>query len=116
MAGPMRDALERAIEIDPGHAPSCHVPGCLYRELPGIISFGNVGKAIECFEKAISLAPNDVGLRLDAAKAFIKKKDYAKAREHLVRLLTLPSDPEDPASDEESKEEARGLPKSIEGK
>ncbi|MFZ5924749.1 MAG: tetratricopeptide repeat protein [Bacillota bacterium] len=116
MAGPMRDALEKAIKIDPNHAPSYHVLACLYRELPGVISFGNINKALEYFEKAIALNPNDVGLRLDTAKAFIKKKDYAKAREHLNYLLTLPNDPEDPASDEESKEEARKLLKSIEGK
>lgn len=116
MAGPMRDALEKAIKIDPNHAPSYHVLACLYRELPGVISFGNVNKALEYFERAIALDPSDVGLRLDAAKAFIKKRDYAKAREHLNYLLTLTNDPEDPASDEESKEEARKLLKSIEGK
>lgn len=116
MAGPMRDALEKAIKIDPGHAPSYHVLGVLYRELPGVISFGNINKAIEYFEKAISLNPDDIGLRLDMAKAFIKKKNYTKAREHLHYLLTLPSDPEYPASDEASKEEARKLLASIEGK
>ncbi|MEW6105112.1 MAG: tetratricopeptide repeat protein [Bacillota bacterium] len=116
MAGPMRDALEKALKIDPNHAPSYHVLGCLYRELPGVVSFGNINKAIEYFEKAVSLNPNDIGLRLDTAKAYIKKKNYPKAREHLNHLLTLPNNPEFPASDEAAKEEARKLLASIEGK
>ncbi len=116
MAAPMRDALLKALAIDPNHWQSLHVLGCLYRELPGVISFGNINKAIEYFEQAIALNGGDVELRLDAAKAYVKKKDRVKAREHLTYLLALPNDPEDPAADERAKEEAAELLKALQGK
>jgi outer membrane PBP1 activator LpoA protein len=41
------------------------------------------------------LRPNFIMYRLDAARAFVEDDDYAKAREQLKMIPTLPTEDED---------------------
>jgi tetratricopeptide (TPR) repeat protein len=82
-----REAVEKAIAIDPGYhwAGPYRVMGIYYREAPRWISFGDKGKSEQYFEKAVQLHPeyrlnlvylgdikNDLGDKRDAKALWLK--------------------------------------------
>jgi FimV-like protein len=77
------------------------------------VAWGNTDDAIANFEKAVSLHPNFIAYRIDAARAYIEKKEYEKAREHLSAVSTLPSLSRD---DDRLRNEAADLLEEIEHK
>jgi len=77
------------------------------------VAWGNTDDAILNFEKAISLHPNFITYRIDAARAYIEDKEYLKAREHLSAVSTLPTLGED---DDRLRNEAADLLEQIERK
>jgi hypothetical protein len=54
-AGPMRDLLVKELSINAERSDAYYVLGQLYRELPGVISFGNVDSAVSLGRKAVDL-------------------------------------------------------------
>jgi tetratricopeptide (TPR) repeat protein len=99
-----RDDCQKAIELDSTNAAAYYVLGRAHAKLvekPKIIrwplglGWGNVEDAIRNYEKAIALRPNFIMYRLDAARAFVEDDDYAKAREQLKMIPTLPTEDED---------------------
>jgi hypothetical protein len=52
-AGPMRDLLVKELSLNPDRTDAYYVLGQLYRELPGVISFGNVDAAVSLGRKAV---------------------------------------------------------------
>ena len=55
-AGPMRDLLKRAVELNPDHSQSYNVLGQLYEQVPGFpLSFGNVDFSVSLGRKACDL-------------------------------------------------------------
>jgi tetratricopeptide (TPR) repeat protein len=96
----VKEDCEKAIDLDPQNAIAYDVLGQAHMKLsermklfrwPFGVSWGNTDDAIVCFEKAISIDPNFIAYRIDAARAYIEKKDYQKAQEHLSAIFTLPT-------------------------
>ena len=52
-AGPMRDLLVKELSLNPDRTDAYYVLGQLYRELPGVVSFGNVDAAASLGRKAV---------------------------------------------------------------
>jgi hypothetical protein len=54
-AGPMRELLVKDLSVNADRSDAYYVLGQLYRELPGVISFGNVDAAVSLGRKAVDL-------------------------------------------------------------
>jgi len=81
-AGPMRDLLRTAVEVEPDHAGSYYVLGQLYSEVPGLISFGNVDYAVGLARKSIDLHEAD----LRSGEADEREHDYyIQLANHLIK-------------------------------
>lgn len=74
-----RDALIKAIEIDPTYhwGGPYRTLGRYYQETPAFISFGNKKKAEECFNKALEIAPE---FRLNIIDLGVLKKEEGKTK------------------------------------
>jgi FimV-like protein len=118
----VREDCERAIELDTTNAFAYDVLGRAHLKLsqrmklfrwPFGVAWGNTDDAIMYFEKAISIHPNFIAYRMDAARAYIEKEEYEKAREQLSSVSTLPTLSE---NDDQSRREASGLLEQIKRK
>jgi tetratricopeptide (TPR) repeat protein len=113
---------EKAIQLDPNNSVAYYVLGRTHaklcerpkfaRNLLGL-GWASYEEAIKNYEKAISLRPTFIMYRLDAAKAYIEVKNYAKAKEHLMKISELPTEDED---DPQFRKEARELLEKIKDK
>jgi tetratricopeptide (TPR) repeat protein len=79
-AGPMRDLLVKELSINAERSDAYYVLGQLYRELPGVISFGN-GDA------AVSLGRKAVDLRAEQVKAGVEKELVYNFSSELAKSL-----------------------------
>ncbi|MGD1044841.1 MAG: hypothetical protein ABR936_05880 [Bacteroidota bacterium] len=59
------------------------------------LGWANMDDAIKNYEKSIELRPNFIMYRLDCARAYVEMDEYGKAREHLIKIATLPKEDED---------------------
>lgn len=107
--------LDKAIELDPTNASAYYVLGRTHTKvsekskiirIPLGLGWASLDDAINNYEKAISLRPDFIMYRLDAAKAYIRKENYQKAIEHLSIIKNLPTQDED---DPKFKKEAEEL-------
>ncbi len=113
---------EKAIQLDPNNSVAYYVLGRTHaklcerpkfaRNLLGL-GWASYEEAIKNYEKAISLRPTFIMYRLDAAKAYIEIKNYAKAKEHLMKIPELPTEDED---DPQFRKEAQELLEKIKDK
>lgn len=89
-AGDARDALEKAIEIDPqGLNGSAYVTlGALYDRAPGRpLGFGNSETAEHMFQRALEIRPHGIDVNYYYA-AFLKEEGNVQAaREHAQRAV-----------------------------
>lgn len=113
---------EKAILLDANEPAAYYVLGRTHVKLcekpkfvrwPLGIGWANMDDAIKNYEKSIELRPTFIMYRLDCAKAYIEMKEYAKAREHLTKIATLPTEDED---DDIFRKEAGELLEKIKGK
>ncbi len=113
---------EKAIELDKQNSLAYYIYARTHAkvsEKPKIfrwplgLSWANIDDAIKNFEIAISLRPNYIMYRLDAAKAFIENEEYEKARANLTAIATLPKAYQ---LDDDSKKEAAELMEKIKDK
>ena len=82
-AKPMRELLEKAINIDPEHADSYYVLGELYDELPGFpVSFGNSDYAVSLGRKSVVLHEKDLAAGRESK---IQYGFYSKLAKHLEK-------------------------------
>ena len=95
---------EKAISLNPSDATAYYVLGRSHAkvmEKPGFVrwaaglDWASMDDAIKNYEKSIELRPNFIMYRLDCAKAYIEMDEYKKAREHLTKIATLPTEDED---------------------
>jgi tetratricopeptide (TPR) repeat protein len=68
-----KEALDRAIALDPSHAPSCLYLGHVARRQ------GRTADAALLYEKAIALSPGLRAAHLALANLFLQQKDYGRA-------------------------------------
>ncbi|WP_447977215.1 tetratricopeptide repeat protein [Candidatus Nitrospira bockiana] len=80
----------RALELNGRHAPSLHMMGMMYEELPWVLG-GDRKAAVRYLEQAVAAAPDYQHARLDLAKVYVKRKQIEAARRELRILLDLPS-------------------------
>lgn len=107
-----RDALERAIELDPdGANGSAYVTlGALYDRAPGRpVGFGNSDTAERMFQRALSIRPDGIDVNFYYAAFLEDEGRIDEAREHARRAVEGDARPDRAASDEALREEAREL-------
>jgi tetratricopeptide (TPR) repeat protein len=101
----IKNHCEKALEIDPTHAPSWHLLGRLNYRLANLnvaeraaaaVLFGGLPKgvsnekAMDCYRKAADLKPEYLLYRLDLAIVLVKIKDKKMAKEILEEAVKLP--------------------------
>jgi tetratricopeptide (TPR) repeat protein len=114
----VKDAVDRAIKLDPSDDYAWHVLGAWNYELAnlnavlrgiagliyGTLPAASNDRAIECFRKAIEIAPQRVAHHIELGRAYAAAGDKDLARAELRKGLGLPSREKD---DEETKERGR---------
>ena len=134
-AKPMRDDLERSVNLNPRHGESWKVLGMLYSQVPGIISFGDKDAAVSLGRKSVDSrdAADDFDNHYELAKILAardwssskrnrslakKKKEFEKETnlldkhfyyEGVVDFNSAPSYTDTPLKDLSDKEEAVDL-------
>ena len=107
-----RDALERAIEIDPeGANGSAYVTlGALYHRAPGRpLGLGNRDTAERMFRRALTIRPEGIDVNFYYAAFLEEEGRIDEAREHARRAMEGEPRADRQASDEALREEARRL-------
>ncbi len=107
-----RDALERAVELDPeGHNGSAWVTlGALYHRAPGWpVAFGDDETAERMFQRAQSVRPQGIDVNYYYAVYLADQGRTEAAREHARRAADGRARPARRASDEALREKARVL-------
>ena len=107
-----RDALERAVEIDPqgGNGSAYVTLGALYDRAPGRpIGFGNSDTAERMFQQALKIRPDGIDVNFYYAAFLVEEGRQAEAREHAQRAIDGTAREGREASDEALREEARAL-------
>jgi tetratricopeptide (TPR) repeat protein len=111
-AGDARDALERAIELDPqGNNGSAYVTlGALYDRAPGRpLGFGNSDTAERMFQRALEIRPDGIDVNYYYA-AFLKEEGNEQAaREHAQRAVNGTARDSRQVSDEALRRDAQAL-------
>jgi len=111
-AGDARDALEKAIEIDPqGLNGSAYVTlGALYDRAPGRpLGFGNSETAERMFQRALEIRPDGIDVNYYYA-AFLKEEGNEQAaREHAQRAMNGNARASRQVSDEALRRDAETL-------
>ncbi|HAL55002.1 MAG TPA: hypothetical protein DCP63_00625 [Bacteroidetes bacterium] len=113
---------EKAIALDGANNSAFYVLGRTHLkvcEKPRIVrwplglGWANLDDAVKNFEKAILIKPDFIMYRLDAARAFVERDEYDKARTHLSAISSLPTLDED---DDQFRREAKELLEKIRDK
>ncbi|MGR4067370.1 hypothetical protein [Billgrantia sp. C5P2] len=107
-----RDALERAIELDPqgGNGSAYVTLGALYDRAPGRpIGFGNSDTAERMFQRALEIRPDGIDVNYYYAAFLEDEGRKNEAREHAQRAVDGTAREDRQASDEALREEARAL-------
>lgn len=108
MVKPMRNALERCLEIDPERPLAYNPLAQLYWKAPGRpLSIGNIKTAFNLAEKLVALSPDSPYDWYIYGCIALEAKKPVLAEEAFCKCLSLPEDPEDPLQDSNAKESAR---------
>lgn len=112
LINPIKECVERAMKTDEKYfyGGPWRVLGRLYHKAPGFpFSIGNVGKAVECLEKAVGFGPNFYLNRIFLAEACLANRDKKKAKEHLEWIINAPLSPNHENEDKGYKKDAEKL-------
>lgn len=111
-AGDARDALERAIELDPqgGNGSAYVTLGALYDRAPGRpLGFGNSATAERMFQRALEIRPEGIDVNYYYA-AFLKEEGKTQAaREHAQRAVNGTARDNRQLSDEALRRDAQAM-------
>ncbi len=118
----VKQDCEKAIELDKNNSLAYYIYGRTHAKVsekpklfrwPLGLGWANMDDAIKYYEMAISMKPNYIMYRLDAAKAYIEEDEYTKARAELTAIATLPKTYQ---LDDDSRKEAAELMEKIKNK
>nr|WP_163503875.1 TRAP transporter TatT component family protein [Halomonas socia] len=107
-----RDALERAVELDPqgGNGSAYVTLGALYDRAPGRpLGFGNSNTAEQMFQRALEIRPDGIDVNFYYAAFLHEEGRSEEAREHAQRAVEGEARADREASDEALRLEARTL-------
>lgn len=105
MVRPMKDALDRVLELDEDYADAYDVLSQLYQEAPGFpLSIGNKKLALETAYKSIELDPDNIEYPIQLARALDHNGRRDEAIEVLRELLARPEVKLDPEIETEAQE------------
>jgi tetratricopeptide (TPR) repeat protein len=112
--GPIRDALETVLKIDPAfqHGSADRALGRWYFRVPGLFG-GSDRKSEEHLRKALAYNPNSIITRLFLAETLIELNRTDEARRELRMALDLPPDPDWIPEDVRFKQQAEALLKTL---
>lgn len=111
-AGDARDALEKAIELDPrGLNGSAYVTlGALYDRVPGRpFGFGNSDTAERMFQRALEIRPDGIDVNYYYAAFLAEEGNDQAAREHAQRAVNGTARDNRQVSDEALRRDAEAL-------
>jgi len=105
LAGEIREAIEKAIALDPQNGFAYHVYGIWHRKMAEIgkterlfaavlygrsVPKGSLDQSIDYLRKAVALDPTVIASRLELAKSYIAVENWTLARKFLVSVRELP--------------------------
>ncbi len=90
---PMRDLLEKAIQLEPDFAPAYDVLARLYFEAPGWpLSIGSANKALEYRIKSVELEPDNVNYQWELYNNYVKVNKLKEAAEVMKTIIEMTAD------------------------
>jgi tetratricopeptide (TPR) repeat protein len=105
LADEIRDAVEKALALDPKNGLAYHIYGVWHRKLAEIgkgsrmlagalygrsVPNGSLDRSIEYLKKAVALNPTLIVSRLELARSYIASEEWAQARAMLKSIPDLP--------------------------
>jgi len=92
----VKEAMETALALDPGYAPTYSLAGSIYYEVPGFVG-GDLDRSEAMFRKGLEIDPHYTTMRVGLARTLLKKGRTSDARRELEAVLafTPPSNPAD---------------------
>jgi tetratricopeptide (TPR) repeat protein len=116
-AGKIKGFLEEMIKDEPDRYEAYMLLGAMYRDVPGVISWGDNAKAIWMLEKAATLAPTDPEVLLELAAAYDVAGRPEEARKTYRKCIDESKAPKDRSWEtEDAKDYARKKLKELEDK
>ncbi len=91
LAGRMREALDRTLELDPTYASAWHASALWHAEVPWVAG-GRTREVVPSFERAVELEPDVLGHRVAFARILIAEEAYDRARAQLDAAAALPAE------------------------
>ena len=82
------EAYKKTLELDPANTDAFYNSGLI------LFKLSRVDEALERFERAVVLKPDDPAFLEMAGRCYINKADYAKAIEYLGKAKAGYNDPE----------------------
>ncbi|MGA2090224.1 MAG: tetratricopeptide repeat protein [Endomicrobiales bacterium] len=88
LISPIRSLVEKALEINPNSTAALDIRAVVNYETPKLFG-GDVQRSIEDLKTAISINPRHTLLYVDLAEAYLRDKQYDKAREALTAMFAI---------------------------
>src|SRR5262245_22585247 len=116
----IRDAVEKAIALDPQNGFAYHIYGVWHRKMAEVseasrvfvsvrygrsIPAGSVEKSIEYLEQAVALNPKVLVSRLELARSYVAAENWTLARNSLISVRELPNQFSDDAKHKQKAEQ-----------
>jgi tetratricopeptide (TPR) repeat protein len=110
--GPIKDALEKVLMLDPGFQKGSadRALGRWYFKVPGLFG-GSKTKSVEYLKKSLTYDPNSIASLYFLAETLLDMKRTAEARETLQKVIDAPIDPDWAPEDRDFKRKAQALMK-----
>lgn len=120
LAGEIRDAIEKAIVLDPQNGFAYHVYGIWHRKMAEIgkarrmfaavlygrsLPNGSFETSIDYLKKAVALNPTVIASRLELARSYVAIENWPLARNFLTSVRRLPIQFSDDAKHKEKAEQ-----------
>ena len=108
--GPIKDALEKVLMIDPAfqNGSADRALGRWYFKVPGLFG-GSKTKSVEHLQKSLTYNPNSTASHYFLAETLLDMKRTDEGRAELQKVLDAPIDPEWAAEDRDFKRKAQNL-------
>ena len=108
--GPIKDALEKVLMIDPAfqHGSADRALGRWYFKVPGLFG-GSKTKSVEHLKKSLTYDPHSTASLYFLAETLVDMNRTAEAREALQKVIDAPIDPDWAPEDRDFKRKAAEL-------